>query len=258
MSRSFLEIFKLIGKCLYSQIDEETTIDWILFTSESIDLVYQKFVLFYKSFYQKILGILQWIAQAWFILVPLIFASIHLLISFICTKDLSFFHQLVALVLKLIGGFLVLWSINSKNGTMLDKSLFDLFMDWIYACPLKSNSLVVQFQAEPATGSATVSNAEFRNSGNAETIEEKLEYLQKQINYLKKDLNKEVLQVRSQIAMNSKKIDTVVLQTQSSLNSVSKQLQSVSIGGLGRQIFGANLVIYGAIVSFLISGSVGE
>lgn len=223
----------------------ESHMDWILSTSDSITLVWL-----------KILGIFQWISQAWFVLVPFLGAAIHLVITYVSTEDLYFFHQIVALVLKLIGGFLILWSINAKNGIMSDKSLLDLFIDWLNACPLRPKSLSIEAQAGSATGHSTVLNAEFQSCKNADTVEEKLEYLQRQIDFLKEDLQKETMQVKKQIAMNSQKIDKVVSQTQKSFNSVSQQLHSISVGGLGRQIFGVMLVIYGAIVNFLLSHGV--
>lgn len=180
-----------------------------------------------------IYDILIWLCRAWFTLIPVLFAILHYFLwDWISLQN----NQSIALVLEVMGGLLILESINSRSRVLDNKSLESLYIDWIHNRPRLKNHLNIQAKAQSATAGVDIDNSVILN-----TLEDKIEYLFQEISWLKTRASK--------LEHKSKEIDESLSEAQGSFRKLIKRL---ILDDLGRQIFGVMLLVYGSVLSFLI------
>lgn len=85
---------------------------------------------------------------------------------------------------------------------------------------------------------------------NPQSIDEKLEYLQEQINEVKRDLEQESKGLNEKIDRQSKEISEQIQDAKMALRSLESKMDEVSIGGIKVQFFGVLLMVYGAIAGY--------
>ena len=120
--------------------------------------------------------------------------------------------------------------------------------NYLRECPLIRRSVVVGAQA----GSYGISGAKAKLTvgRNPKSIEEKLEYLQEQINEARRDFEQEIKGLNQTIDANSKEMKTKIEATQTALITIGSKMDEVSIGGIKIQLFGVLLLIYGSISEY--------
>ncbi|RFC33088.1 MAG: hypothetical protein DID91_2727703235 [Candidatus Nitrotoga sp. MKT] len=86
----------------------------------------------------------------------------------------------------MVGGLLILYSIDSNIGVIKQKSLYSILTDYFKEFPLLKRSVVIELQGAAIVMSG--GKAKVTVGRNPQSIDEKLEYLQEQINEVKRDL----------------------------------------------------------------------
>lgn len=86
---------------------------------------------------------------------------------------------------------------------------------------------------------------------NPQTIDEKIDYLQEQINELKLDVEQESKELNGKIVRLSKEMNIQIQDAKSTIQSLESKMAEVSIGGIKVQLFGVLLMVYGAISSYV-------
>ena len=171
------------------------------------------------------------------------------LISYFClSAGTGTTNKSIALIWQITGGLLVLYSIDSNIGVLRGKSLFEMVTNYLRECPLIRRSVVVGAQA----GSYGISGAKAKLTvgRNPKSIEEKLEYLQEQINEARRDFEQEIKGLNQTIDANSKEMKTKIEATQTALITTGSKMDEVTIGGIKIQLFGVLLLIYGSISEY--------
>ena len=192
--------------------------------------------------------LLKWSWLAWPIIILLVLLLFHwFLISYFCLSA-GTTNKSIALISQITGGLLVLYSIDSNIGVLRGKSLFEMVTNYLRECPLIRRSVVVGAQA----GSYGISGAKAKLTfgRNPKSIEEKLEYLQEQINEARRDFEQEIKGLNQTIDANSKEMKTKIEATQTALITIGSKMDEVSIGGIKIQLFGVLLLIYGSISEY--------
>jgi len=90
-----------------------------------------------------------------------------------------------------------------------------------------------------------------RVGGPGKTVEEHIQYLQNQIDWLKEDLNDEVKHIKDLLHSAEHRANKEMAEIRTSIGSVNQIIKEVSIGGIGWQVFGVLLMIHGAVASYL-------
>ena len=196
----------------------------------------------------RIISVIKWLSRAWPVLVPAILAVFHVTVSINCATGLSEANKIISLSLQIVGGILVLYSIDSNIGVVDNKSLYTMLRSWLESFPLIKKSCVIH--AEPGSMKLTGHPATIRVGGPGKCTEEHLKYLQQQIEWLKEDLSKEVKYVKELISgieqCSSKEISAI----HKSIGVVEHKISELSVGGIGLQVFGVLLMIHGAIAGY--------
>lgn len=195
-----------------------------------------------------ILPLLKWSWKLWPGIVLLVLFLFHLSLIYYFCLNAGTINKSIALVSQIFGGLLVLYSIDSNIGVLKGNSLFEMFMNYLRECPLIRRSVVIEAQA----GSYGISGAKAKLTvgRNPKSVEEKLEYLQEQINEVRRDFEEETKELNQKINANLKEMNTKIEATQTELRTIESKMDEVSVGGIKIQIFGVLLLIYGSISDY--------
>jgi peptidoglycan hydrolase CwlO-like protein len=158
-------------------------------------------------------------------------------------------HKAIALITQLVGGLLILYSIDSNIGIIKDRNLTALLTAYLREFPLVKRHFVIE--AESGAMGISSFDAKITVTRSPKTLEEKLEYLQEQITNVKTDIERNTKKINDKIDQNSKKVEAKISETKSDLRSLETKIEKVSIGGIKIQFLGVLLMGYGAITSYI-------
>jgi hypothetical protein len=197
---------------------------------------------------QAIIKFLKWLWRAWPLLGILLLILTRFLLIYYFSFNASSTDKFLSLVSQIIGGLFILDSIDSNIGIINDKKLFLIFSNYLREFPLIKRSVVLQ--AHGASIAMASSTAKATVSRNPISIEEKLEYLQDQIDTIKRDIELESKELNAKIDRCSNELNIKIQDTKLALEKIDSKIKEVSIGGISEQIFGVLLMVYGAISGY--------
>jgi hypothetical protein len=202
-----------------------------------------------KKIMRIALRLFKWSWRAWPALILIALIYIHLLLIYYFCLNVSTTNKTISLISQLVGGLLILYSIDSNIGIIKEKNLFAVFINYLKEFPLIKRSPVVINGRGAAM--AVGGKAKFTVGRNPQTINEKLEYLQEQINEVKRNLEQESRELNEKIERKSKEMNAQIQKTKTALHNIESKIEEVSIGGIKAQLFGVLLMIYGAISGYV-------
>jgi hypothetical protein len=194
-------------------------------------------------------NLMKWLCRAW----PFFGIALLILIRFLLISYFSFnassTDKFLSLVSQILGGLFILYSIDSNIGTINDKNLFSIFSNYLRQFPLINRSVVAKgslatISMSSPTGKTTVSR-------NPISVNEKLKYLQEQIDTIKEEIKMESKELNAKIDRCSTELNNKIQDTKVSLEKIDLKIKEVSIGGINEQIFGVLLMVYGAISGYV-------
>jgi len=194
--------------------------------------------------------LLNWIwGVFWPILVIAMILAIHVFVFNKFDVDAENTNKLVSLIAQVIGGALILYSIDSNIELYKGKKLGSVFLENLRRCPLLKRSTPLQAKAKSrviATG-----NLSWKIHRDSKTVNEKLEYLQEQIDQLNKQLSAHAAEVDEKIKKAESNIKVEIDRVKIKSEELeAKVIQSVT-NGISVQIFGFLLVIYGGVCGYI-------
>ena len=196
----------------------------------------------------KFISLIRWFAGMWPVLVPAAFAVIHYLLATNPAVAWSNENKVVSLALQIVGGVLVLYSIDSNLGIANNTSLFAIFVGYLKRFPLIKRSYTLN--VDSAQMKVTVHPVKMRVGGPTNTTEEKIKYLQQQIDWLKEDLRDEVQDLKKMLAQAEERSGGAIAEVRENVGSVDRKITGLSTGGIKTQIFGVLLMIHGSLASY--------
>jgi hypothetical protein len=196
----------------------------------------------------SVLKLIRWLVSMWPGLIPLGLAVAHYFAATHAQLDWSNINKLIALILQIVGGLIVLYAIDSTLGVVGSTSLGKLFLEHLKRFPLLKRSVYLEGASAEAQASAGL--GKMRTGLPKRTLEEKIENLQQQIDWLKEDLGEEIKGVKSQLAESDRRHQQAETALRNSINKLKQEFKELSIGGVKTQIFGVLLVIHGAAASY--------
>lgn len=163
--------------------------------------------------------------KPWPITIFLPILIVHLLLVFtpclsneyLCYGN-SKINQLVALCMQLLGGLLILISIDSNIGLFKNKNIFGLVSEWYQQRPWKRQERKNVEVSINVTLPAFQVNA--RGHKVPETLEEKVELLEKKIEWLNQDFKENKMK-------SSEKLQTLESTLSQNSNAQSQQISSL-------------------------------
>ncbi|MEQ8689532.1 MAG: hypothetical protein RIC89_01675 [Pseudomonadales bacterium] len=191
----------------------------------------------------------QWTWRAWPVLAISSTAVIHFLLIESLALDSQQLHTAVALVTQLLGGLLVLYSIDSTIGIVSGTSLITDLKQYLMEFPLIKRHVTLEVQG--ANHMVTGGKVRLSVGRNPKTVEEKLSYLQEQIDEIRRDFQEDFAEVKALIDTKTNQLSDRISSVQTSVNELESTVTKISVGGVKIQLLGVMLLFYGAITSYV-------
>ena len=185
------------------------------------------------------------VVSAWPVLVPVFFAFIHLCSYLAFDLEWSDINSLVSLIFQVIGGMLVLYSIDSNLELMQKESLLS-FIKGRFRLTAKP----VVLESKSAHVSLKAPRHEIRIGAPTNTLQGRIDELQRQIDRLKEDLNDAVVNLEKVIKSVDSSSNAKVDNLMEGVSEVKQQLNEITIGGIDAQVFGALLLLHGTVAGY--------
>jgi len=197
----------------------------------------------------ELIRLLKYIWRAWPVIIILFILTFHiLLIRYLMLPPVTT-HKTISLFSQLFGGLLVLYSIDSNIGIIKRKNLYDIFRAYLKEFPLIKRHVTIQAHSGAMT--LTGGKVKLRVTRNPKTLDEKIEYLQEQLNEVRREVETETTELHKKIDTRAEAIDARLNDTQETIKNIETKIEEVSIGGIKIQIFGLLLVVYGSITGYI-------
>ena len=194
----------------------------------------------------QIKRLINWLLKAWPFIIVFCISVIHHKVLTLCLPDTAEkTNQVISAFMQIVGGLIVLSTINSNLGLFGKDSLLSKPVKWLKSFPLFRKSKVVTGSAHITSPMVTCS-AEGHSNRVCNTIEEKLEETQRQIDEIRKILYRKESELLSKINEVEKKLLDPIYKNQKDINTLNGLLAKTTLGSLNTQVFGVLLVIYGA------------
>lgn len=192
-------------------------------------------------------ALLIWLLRAWPALVLVPIASAHAFAHHLFPADAVIVNKITGTVLQVVGGLIVLYSVNSNLGLFRDQHIGSVIIGWFKSFPLFRKPVML-------SGSASVSIA---LSGSARgsvrqattTIEEKIAELERQLDEFRRNVNEDIKAVNLRIGQVHTELSNSIATNTATLNQLSSRLELATVGGFKQQAFGVLLAVYGAVTS---------
>lgn len=192
--------------------------------------------------------LLSWTWRAWPVLVIVLVVCGHLILRNYFPEDAECINKTASLVAQLIGGLIILYSIDSNIGIMNQKSLLSMLKSYFEEFPLIKRSVVIELRGLEVKLSGGMGKVIIGR--NPQTIDEKIQYLQEQIDQIKLDIEQESKELNKKIEQQSGEMNAHIQDARSALKNIKSKMAEVSTGGVKVQLFGVLLMGFGAIAGF--------
>jgi len=197
----------------------------------------------------KRLALVKWLSRAWPVWAMCAVLAAHLLLVRAFPSSATEINASAALISQLVGGLLVLHSLNSAIGLVKKGSLFSLFLQYLKEFPLFRRPQVAYMQG---ISSASMSGtAEASVTRKPKTIEEQIAYLQEQLGDLRRDTQEGLRKANAKIDLLAQETSAKIEETSQDLRKLRETFEESTTSGVTEQIFGALLVIYGSIAAYV-------
>ncbi len=194
--------------------------------------------------------LIKWCLRAWplIIFAPIIFMHESLIQYF--PLFATTINHTITLISQFGGALLILYSINSNFYVLKQKSLLAILTNFFKEFPLNKKSISIELQGN-ATATATCSG-NLSMTRNPQTLEDKIDYLQEQINELSNNLVQKTAELNNKIEGQSKENNTQIQVVTSSLKNLKSNLHKIYTEGIQTQLFGILLMLYSSITDYII------
>ena len=191
--------------------------------------------------------LLSWLLRAWPVLSLVPIALAHATAHRFFPSDTVLINKITGTVLQMVGGLIVLYSVNTNLGLFRDKHFGHIIIDWFRSFPLFRKPVTISVSGSASTavsGSARISVRRVTN-----TVEERIVELERQLEEFRQYVNEDIQVVNARIANVRSGLSTALAANTATLSQLSSRLELATVGGFKQQAFGVLLAVYGAITS---------
>lgn len=197
----------------------------------------------------RLRALLVWLLRAWPLIVICGVFGVHLLLLQMLPESSQRINSAASLLSQILGGLLVLHSINSAIGLVKKGSLLSTFFKYLGEFPLFKRSATIFASASGSIGVHGV--AKLRVTRKPQTIEERIDYLQEQITEVRWEMSAEFKKVWVRIENVAKDSATGIDNNARDIRSLRETFEKSIAGSLQEQVFGVLLVLYGGISAYV-------
>ena len=191
--------------------------------------------------------LIPWLLRAWPVLVLAPVAAAHTTALQTFPADTIFVNKLVGMSLQVIGGLVVLYSVNDNLGLFRSQSLTSTVIAWIREFPLVRKPIsLVGSASSMASATASMSATATRA---VNTIEERVAEVERRLLEVQRQLAQEVHAINVKIEEAKSQLRKQIDETSTRVTDLSKRLEHAAVGGFKFQALGVLLALYGAFTS---------
>jgi chromosome segregation ATPase len=188
-----------------------------------------------------------WFLRAWPVLAMALIGCAHVFAITQFPSETVFVNKLTGTFLQIVGGLIVLHSVDANLGLFRNHSLATAVVAWLRECPIFVRNVTISGSgaaACAASGSATVTVTRA-----ATTIEERVAEVERRLDELRSEVTAQNSAIHTRIEEVKSELSSSISSNQAALNKLSEQVEKATVGGFKQQAFGVMLVIYGATTS---------
>ncbi len=191
----------------------------------------------------------KWILRPWPLLATAIVAIVHYEFYLHLQHPSEVINKVISATLQVVGGLIVLYSINEDIGTFKHGNLLSMGTRWLKDFPLFRRSVTIHVASIASVGAVGTSTV--RVVLKPKNIEERLDQLEMRI-----EENRQL--VLSTEKTLKEKNDTVRVELENATSTNASELRTLRellgdsmVGSIGVQLFGVLLLVYGAVLNIL-------
>jgi len=192
----------------------------------------------------KFIQITKWLWRAWPIILLTAFGLIHYSLCLAFDTHISIINKLISASMQVIGGLIVLYSIDANMGMFKHHGLASIVWDWFGSFPLFKRTVTISAKGNSIGFSSCPTKLTVVRKCN--TIEERLDELERQIEECHKLVHEKSRILNEQVAEVRIEMNTSLSGHGAELKRLSTLIEDSVVGGFKSQAFGVLLVIYGA------------
>ncbi len=192
--------------------------------------------------------LLKWMWRAWPLWIALALLLRHVMLLRVLPDMSTRINSTLFLTLQLVGGAIVLYSIDANIGVVRKGSLLAEFFSYLSEFPLLRRSLVINLKGQST--SVVGGTMRGRITRTPQSTEEGLKYLQEQIDEIRRDHDEELKALKKSLSDRIAKIESSVSNLSTNIRELDEKLDSTIVGDIRVQLFGVILIAYGAIGAY--------
>lgn len=194
----------------------------------------------------KLILITKWLWRAWPIILLAAIGLIHYLLSQTFNTHTSSINKLVSASMQVIGGLIVLYSINANMGMFKNHGLASIVWNWLGSFPLFKRIVTLDISDSVIGAASCATTLTVVRKYNS--IEERLDELERQIEKCHKLVHEKARLLNEQVEKARTEMNTSLSGHGAELKRLSTLIENSVVGGFKSQAFGVLLVIYGAVL----------
>lgn len=157
-------------------------------------------------------------------------------------------NKIAATVLQVVGGLIVLYSINQNIGLFRGQNVITAALGWLISFPLVKRN--INLKVESLTSTLSLSG-ELSITRKCDTVEEKLAELQRQIDECRETIVRKEKKINERISAVEGSLSNRIEKNDAEIERVRSLLHDSVVGGIATQVFGVLLVLYGGVLGLL-------
>ncbi len=190
-----------------------------------------------------------WFFDPWPLHIFPLFLTIHIVLINQFPANLPMINSISSALFQIIGGIIVLISLNSNLNLLNKTSIKNVFINWFKSFPLKSKSVITEVSDSISIQSTVSATATVSNSLN--TLEDKIKFLFDEIKRLDQKISDSTEKLKEDLNEKFKYIERKHSNLDQSLIEVKANLNNTVLGSPKLEILGILSIIYGLLIPVL-------
>jgi chromosome segregation ATPase len=191
--------------------------------------------------------LLRWAWRAWPVVMLAAIIAAHICVLYALAAPASQVNKITGTVFQVLGGLIVLHSIDGNLGLFRKQSLLSTIASWLREFPRIRPPHVVSAAVGMAGGSSSAFALSARVA--TTTVEQRLAELERRADEAEKQLRQLQRETEAKLSAVKSELSVSIAGVSASLQDLAAKVEVSALGGLKQQAFGVLLAVYGAFVS---------
>ncbi len=197
----------------------------------------------------KIKITIRWLLEIWPVWTTATLGAIHYCAYVQVPDKVLVINKIAGSTLQVIGGLIVLYSVNQNIGLFKQQNLLERFTEWFMRFPLLKRPVTINLMGSISAISSCSGNITVRKQCN--TVEEKIAELERQMQECRQIMIDKENKLNEKIVGIETSLIEKITKNDKHIDEVKTLLHESVVGGISTQVFGVLLIVYGAAVGLI-------